>query len=259
MMIRNLRHTRATALLLLVLSSVMLFAGCFPKPTTPIPRLDYGPMDASGHKNLLILLRGIGGDPEDFEEQGLIEEVRSRGLPFDIVVPDAHFGYYKSETLEERLREDVIRPAKEKGYQQIWLAGFSMGGLGSLFYLRSFAEDVDGVILSSPFMGWDTILDEIDSSGGIAHWTPNKESDNWQQLIWTWVQQYQKAPESYPPIYLGFGTSDFITGKGPTLLSAALPKERVFTVPGGHTYKTFKLIWKTHLDRLDQRLKKLPR
>ncbi len=258
-MIQHRRHTRTTTFLLLIISSIFLLSGCFPKPSIPIPRLDYGPMDASENKNLLILLRGIGGKPEDFEKYGLIEEIRSRNLPFDVVVPNAHFGYYKSETLEERLKEDIIDPARAKGYQEIWLAGFSMGGLGSLFYLRSFADDVNGVILSSPFMGWETILKEIDAAGGIQHWTPNKESDNWQQLIWRWVQQYQKAPSSYPPIYLGYGAGDVMTGNGPILLSTALSKERVFTVPGGHTYKTFKKIWKTHMDRLESQFQNLPR
>lgn len=259
-MIQNRLQAKATALFLIFfITSTALFSGCFPRPTIPIPKLQYGAMDASGHKNLLIFLRGIGGNPEDFDKYGLIAEVRSRDLPFDIVVPDAHFGYYKSETLEERLKEDIIEPARRKGYQRIWLAGFSMGGLGSLFYLRNFKEDVDGVILTSPFMGWSAILDQIESAGGIDRWTPKKESDNWQQLIWGWVKQYQQSPEDYPPIYLGFGTDDFITGKGPSLLSAALPNESVFTVPGGHRYKTFRLIWKTHLDRLAIRFKDLPR
>lgn len=252
--------TKAAALFLSVVVGIALpFMGCFSRPAIPIPRLEYGPMDASGNKNLLILLRGLGGRPEDFDKHGLIREVRSRELPFDIVVPDAHFGYYRSETLEERLKEDLIDPARRKGYRQIWLAGFSMGGLGSLFYLRSFKEDVDGVLLISPFMGWDTILDRIDEAGGISRWTPQKKSDNWQHLIWGWVKQYQQSPESYPPVFLGYGRGDTMIGKGPALLSAALPEKRVFTVSGGHTYKTFRRIWRTHLDRLEPLFKALPR
>ncbi|MCG8508653.1 MAG: hypothetical protein MI741_05430, partial [Rhodospirillales bacterium] len=116
-----------------------------------------------------------------------------------------------------------------------------------------------GVLLINPFMGWDAILDQIDKAGGIAQWTPKKHSDNWQHLIWGWVKQYQLSPGSYPPIYLGYGKDDAVTGKGPALLSNALPAEKVFTIPGGHTYRTFKSIWKTHLDRLEHRFKTLPR
>lgn len=233
--------------------------GCFPRAAIPIPVLEYGRMDASENKHLLVLLRGLGGSSEDFHEHGLIQEIRTRRLPFDISVPDAHFGYYRSRTLEQRLKMDVIQPARRKGYRQIWLAGFSMGGLGSLFYLKRYQNDVDGVILVSPFMGWDPILDEIEASGGIHHWTPKRESDNWQHLIWGWVKNYIDAPEAYPPIYLGYGSQDGMTGKGPALLSAALPKERVFAVTGRHDYKTFISIWNAHLDRLEQRFKQLPR
>lgn len=240
-------------------ASLCFTNGCFSRAATPIPVLEYGRMDASENKNLLILLRGLGGGSEDFEKHGLIQEIRSRRLPFDISVPDAHFGYYKSRTLEERLKEDVIQPARQKGYQQIWLAGFSMGGLGSLFYLKFFKEDVDGVILVSPFMGWENMLDEIEASGGIHNWKPKRNSDNWQQLIWEWVKTYIDSPDAYPPIYLGYGTQDGMTGKGPTLLSAAIQKDRVFSIKGRHDYKTFISIWKIHLDKLEQRFKKLPR
>lgn len=254
------RHCTIASLLLFMTAASLIYSnGCFFRPSIPIPVIEYGRMDASEHKNLLILLRGLGGSPEDFEKYGLIQEVRSRGLPFDIVVPDSHFGYYRSRTLEQRLKYDLIEPARRAGYQRIWLAGFSMGGLGSLFYLRSYKDDVDGVMLISPFMGWETILDRIEASGGLENWTPKENTDNWQQLIWAWVKQYCRKPEGYPPIFLGYGTDDTLSGKGPVLLSTALPKERIFTVSGGHTYKIFKLIWKTHLDRLEQRFKTLPR
>lgn len=254
------RHLNsAVSLLVLMTSGIFIFSGCFARPTVPIPMIRYGPTDATENKNLLILLRGLGGNPEDFDKHGLIQEVRSRKIPFDIVVPDAHYGYYRSESLDERLKTDLIDPARKKGYQQIWLAGFSMGGLGSLFYLRNFKEDVDGVLLISPFMGWEAILNGIDAAGGIDAWVPPISSDSWQYLIWSWVKQYEQAPEDYPPIYLGFGRDDWITGKGPSLLSAALPEDRVFAIAGGHTYKTFKLIWKRHLDRLTHRFKELPR
>lgn len=248
-----------STLLCLMAATLCFTTGCFSRAATPIPVLEYGRMDASEHKNLLILLRGLGGSSEDFDKHGLIQQVRARHLPFDISVPDAHFGYYKSRTLEERLREDVIQPARQKGYQQIWLAGFSMGGLGSLFYLKFYKNDVDGVILVSPFMGWESILNRIEASGGIHHWKPKPDSDNWQHLIWGWVKTYTDAPDLYPPIFLGYGTQDGMTGKGPALLSAALQKDRVFTIKGRHDYKTFISIWNEHLDRLEPRFAKLPR
>ena len=253
------RRKKTVGLLCLAASVLVLGSGCFFHTEVPIPTLEYGSMDASQHKNLIILLRGLGGSPEDFYKYGLIQDIRTRELPFDILVPDAHFGYYRSRSLEERLKKDLIQPAYKKGYQKIWLAGFSMGGLGSLFYLKEHKQDIDGVLLISPFMGWSRILDQIDSSGGVRTWIPDEASGDWQQMIWAWVKAYAENPDAYPPIYLGYGKNDGMTGKGPALLSTCLPDNRVFSVAGGHDYKTFKTIWDMHLDRLQGQFGQLPR
>src|SRR5712672_3477612 len=55
----------------------------------------------------------------------------------DIVVADLHFGYYLRQTAIERLREDVILPARTRGYQCISLVGISLGGFGALYYAES--------------------------------------------------------------------------------------------------------------------------
>lgn len=237
---------------LLVLASICSLAACVPAPTVPMASLEYQQHKAKRADNLLILLRGIGASNKAFEERGLIEEVRQRKLPFDIIAPDAHFGYYRSETLEQRLHEDIILPARRLGYQKIWLAGFSMGGLGSLFYLRAHSDLIDGVILICPFLGWGGIIDEIEEAGGLAAWTAvTDESNDWQRFLWSWLKHYSTQIESFPPVYLGFGADDFIAGQGPALLAKSLPDESVFSVPGGHTYATFKKVFTTHLDNLN--------
>ena len=245
-----------------ILLTVLLFAlwltlsACTAK--IPIPVLEYGKMDASVHQNLLILLRGRGGSHQDFEKYGIIDEVRKRNLPFDIVAPDAHFGYYMSESLHKRLKADIIDPARKKGYKNIWLAGFSMGGLGSLFYLANYpGDDIDGVILCSPFVGGRNIHNKIEDQGGIENWSI-PDNDNWQYRLWGWIKDYQLHPSDYPPIFLGYSRQDSITGNGPALLATALDPQHVFVVTGGHDYPTFQTLWRTHMDRLEDRLKNLP-
>jgi len=240
------------ALLLLAVASFSV--ACVPKAQVPVPVLEYGQTDASGHTDLLIFLRGIGGSHTDFERFGLIDQVKERNLPVDIVVPNAHYGYYKSESVVDRIKEDIIEPAKQRGYERFWLAGFSMGGLGSLFYIREYPEDIEAVMLVSPFMGWGTIRREIEAAGGIRNWDADSSAiDNWQILIWTFVQDYVTAPDSYPPVYLGYGTTDGVAKNGPSLLADALLDQRVFTMQGGHNYPTFKVLWSKHLDRLESR------
>lgn len=240
------------ALLLLAIASMSI--ACVPKAQIPVPVLEYGQTEDSGHTDLLIFLRGIGGSHTDFERFGLIDQVRERNLPVDIVVPNAHYGYYKSESVVDRIKEDIIEPAKQRGYERFWLAGFSMGGLGSLFYIREYPEDIEAVMLVSPFMGWGTIRREIDAAGGIRNWDADSSAiDNWQILIWTFVQDYVAAPDNYPPVYMGYGTTDGVAKNGPSLLADALLNQRVFSMPGGHNYTTFQALWSKHLDRLESR------
>ena len=245
------RHLFVSSLLLVI---SMLSAACVPKAQIPLPILEYGQTEITGHRDLLIFMRGIGGSHTDFERFGLIDQLRERNLPVDIIVPNAHYGYYKTESVVDRIKKDIIEPAKQRGYERFWLAGFSMGGLGSLFYIREYPQDIEAVMLVSPFMGWGTIRREIVSAGGINYWdADNSAIDNWQILVWTFIQDYLGAPDNYPPVYLGYGTRDGVAKNGPELLAAALPQERIFTLPGSHNYPTFKALWSKHLDRLEKR------
>ncbi len=238
---------------------LLVLSACVPKAEIPMPLKEYGQIESSGNTCLLILLRGIGGKYTDFEKYGLIDEVRVRNLPIDMIVPDAHYGYYKNETIALRLKQDIVDPARARGYRQIWLAGFSMGGLGGLFYIRDYPEDIDGVILVSPFMGWGSIRKEIQKAGGIRSWPPEKSKiDDWQFLIWSFVHRYTSNPENYPPLYLGYGKNDSVAGQGSELLSAALNQDHVFALAGDHDYPTFQAIWNEHLNRLEKQLKSEP-
>lgn len=241
------------ALLLSLLVGLPLLAGCLaPAPTAPLPLLTYGSMDARQNPHLLVLLRGFGAGYEVFETEGIIAEIRRRRLPFDVVVPDAHFGYYQAQTIEERLHEDIIVPYRQRGYRQIWLAGFSMGGMGSLFHLKYYPRDVDGVLLTSPFLGWGGLAEEIRGAGGVAAWQGVSESEaEWERLLWSWIKRYSEQRDAYPPVYLGYGSGDLIAADGPALLATVLPAERVFAVPGNHTIATFKRIFSRHLDLLE--------
>ena len=81
-----------------------------------------------GHPELIVFLPGIGDVLEDFELNGFADAVRESSTPADLVVADVHFGYYARASVLERLREDVIEPAKSC-YTTISLAGISLGGL----------------------------------------------------------------------------------------------------------------------------------
>jgi len=113
------------ALLRAAAAMISLFSG-FGKGHKPLETLYYTAKPI-GNRHLIVFLRGLGGTSrclwaphKCFEAEGFVESVQKRRLPFDMVAPDTHFGYYKDRTLVERLTEDVIRPAKAKGYEKMW-------------------------------------------------------------------------------------------------------------------------------------------
>ncbi len=228
--------------------SVLLLSGCAHFASQPMDVLSYVGHSTS-HKNLFVFVRGLGGSNRSFAEEGMVEATWQRGIDFDMVAPNSHFAYYSERTLIERLRQDVILPAKNKGYTKIWLVGPSMGGLGSLLYVREYPEDIDGIYLISPFLGDDEIIDEINDQGGLGHWKPGDYSpdEDWQRMLWHWIKADVER-QNTPPIYLGYGNDDMY-GKAQRLLVTALPESHISRLDGGHDYETFKALWLKFLER----------
>jgi len=222
----------------------LLLGGCFGPARAPIPRLDYrNPSVADRNTNLMILLRGIWGGPEVFAEQGIVEDIFQQRLPFDLVAPDAHFGYYRNETLSRRLQEDIILPAKQQGYEQIWLVGVSMGGLGALIHAGESPAQIDGILLINPFLGWGDVAEEISAAGGLENWQAGEfSSSDWERYLWHGIQQLVVGKKKSLSIYLGSGEGDYFRAEQ-EVLAAALPPERSLSLPGGHDYATMKMLW----------------
>lgn len=231
-----------------MLGSVLLFSGCAHFAKQPLEILHYIG-DTNSHENLFVFVRGLGGSHRSFEKQGMVKATWQRDIDFDMVAPNSHFAYYSERTLIERLRKDVILPAKKKGYENIWLVGTSMGGLGSLLYVREHPEDINGVYLMSPFLGYDTIINEIKAQSGLQNWQPGNYSadEDWQRMLWHWIK-VEVAEQSTLPIYLGFGHEDTYV-EAQKLLTTALPPDRITRLEGGHDYATFKALWLSFLER----------
>ncbi len=232
---------------LLTLLICSLLFGC--STNAPLTSLSYRAANDSEQKNMIIFLRGRGGSHEDFYREGFVEEIQIRQLPYDMVAPNSHFGYYFGETLVPRLKADIIEPAKARGYDTFWLVGASMGGLGALMYARQFPEDVAGIYVISPFLGYDAIIDEISGAGGLYQWNPGEydPTDDWQRMLWHWLKQCAEGKKPMPELYLGFGTEDSYANTH-DLLTDILPSDHVFTTKGGHTPETMKEVWTIFLN-----------
>ncbi len=238
---------------------------CYPAPKAHLDVFLYDSPEGQ-QKHLFVFLPGNGDSPQTFWKKGLVQAVRARKLPVDVIAVDAHIGYYMQGTIFERLKQDVIEPAKARGYRRIWLVGNSLGGYGSISYARLHPEDITGVILLGPFLGDRKIIQEIRESGGLAAWEPGElpqnGKENWEKQLWKWLKDGSQQKdfwlwvrdcdeESSCParIYLGYGKRDRFA-PGQKLLAESLPVQDVIVIDGGHNWSTWKQLWEMILDKL---------
>jgi pimeloyl-ACP methyl ester carboxylesterase len=233
-----------------LVASAAFAAGCaslLPAPTPMRSRADrLDPKKPA--RCLLLLLPGVGDDDTDFANHGFIADLRKRNLSIDTISANATAGYYARRTAIDRLDADVLGPNKA-GYEQVWVAGISMGGLGSVLLARRHGLELTGVILIAPFLG-EEIVDEIQRVGGLAKWNGTSGINDFQRDTWLWLKAASERPGSAPPIYLLSGDQDkFYVGH--RLLGATLPPERRFRTRGDHDWGPWRVLWNDFLDHSD--------
>ncbi len=234
---------------LLLILFCLLLSSCSYFANKPLETLVYKHDNSVPPKNLFIFMRGLGGSHRSFADAGMTEAVKMREIPFDIIAPNAHFAYYSERTLIERLHEDVVLPATLQGYTNIWLIGVSMGGLGSMLYLKERPEHIDGIFLVVPFLGYDEIIDDILAAGGVRSWQPGNydPDDDWERMFWHWIKE-EVTDRPTVPVFLGYGRSDEYV-EGQRLFATVIPGNRVIAVDGGHDIATITSLWDIFLDR----------
>lgn len=233
---------RVAAALLLALA----LAGCATRPTTvPLRTIAEASTCPVRPDTLLVLLPGSYSLPEEFQREGFGRVVREAGLAADVLLVDAHTGYYQDRSIIDRLEADVVRPARERGYRRVWMAGISLGAVGAMLYADEHPQGLDGVVLIAPFLGprLGTVLD-IENAGSLARWqapgrVPDEELD---RRLWRWLkdQTESKAPLE---IFQGYGADDRFVYTN-RLFSRSLPASRVFTAPGGHDWPAWNDVWR---------------
>lgn len=231
-----------------VLSSAAL-ASCarWRTPTVPLRTLATEPICGTRADTLLVMLPGRDSPPEEFRREGLVQAVAQSGLAADVLLVDAHMGYYRDRSIVERLQDDVLAPARAQGYRRIWLAGISLGGLGALLAAQMGGE-VDGLLLIAPYLGEQPLLREIRAAGGLMHWQGAGDSAaDPARPLWEWLQQAARvADRPGIPVLLGYGLDDRFADAH-ALLAAALSPDRVFTAEGGHDWPAWRTVWRRML------------
>jgi len=252
--------TKRLCLAALGVGAALLLAGCggVRKSTVPLATVLETQRCTRQADTLLVMLPGVHSTPDEFEREGFVEAVRENRLAVDVMLVDAHLGYYNDRTVLERLEADVIAPARRQGYRQIWIVGISLGGFGGLLYAQTHPGELAGVVAIAPYLGERTLSTDIANAGGLAKWngpldsgaaiprTPNETQ------LWQWLRGYAGYTQTAgprPPLYLGYGLDDRFAFSH-RLLAGVLPAERVVTTEGGHDWPEWRRLWQRMLPTL---------
>ena len=194
---------------------------------------------------LIVFLPGAYDTPQDFIDQGFVSAVRRQKIHADVQLVDAHMGYYTGQQILQRLENEVIGPARAKGYTRIWFVGISLGGYGTMLYAMNHPQVVDGFFIMAPYMGPRDIPSQIQKQGGLRNWS-SEVLDNADVDLWRWLQGYGTGKTGLPQAYLGYGASDrFAQPNG--VLAGVLPAGNTFVTPGGHDWPVWQKLFSSFL------------
>lgn len=224
----------------LILGCLLSACGHASKPTGPIPVKTLSAPQPSAERPLVIVLPGRSDDLDDLGQVGIAAAVQRAWPEADVLLAGATLGYYQYSNIAVSLHEQVIAPARQRGYKEIWLAGASMGGMGALLYERSYPHDVTGLVLMAPYMGDPALTQAVADAGGPAAWDPGPvpaqvAPDNYQRELWRVVKSWNGDPAEGARIWLVCGDEDrFIAAA--RLMASVLPAGHFIQSHGGHAW-----------------------
>ncbi|WP_427915087.1 hypothetical protein ACPWT1_09290 [Ramlibacter sp. MMS24-I3-19] len=223
-----------------LLLCVGILSGCvqFGDPSKPIPTsLAHAPTKP---RRLVVVLPGRADDVGDLQKSGIAQAVQSAWPDADVVLTGLGLGYYLQGRAEQRLHDEVIMPARGRGYAQVWLVGASLGGMGAVLYDRAYPNDVDGMVLLAPYLGDKKTQDEVAAAGSLSAWQPPPPAkiitpDNFQQEVWRHLHGWSRQPAATRNVWLAYGKDDEFSAAMP-LLAPILPSGHVLLRDGGHDW-----------------------
>jgi hypothetical protein len=101
----------------LISTLVCMLSACAADMQVPMPTAAY-PGATEPARALVVMMPGAGDRVGTYDEHGFVEAMRDSGMAVDMLEVDAHYGYYKSRTLLERMEQDVLAPNRGK-YEEI--------------------------------------------------------------------------------------------------------------------------------------------
>lgn len=214
----------------LLLLSLGMMVGCFPRgdPSRPIPTALVAASEKA--RRLVVVLPGRADDLDDLRASGMAQAVQSAWPDADVVLTGLALGFYLEGRAEQRLQDEVIAPARARGYAQIWLVGASLGGMGALLHHRRYPGGVDGMVLLAPYLGESAA----------------------QGLLLEHLDGLRRDPARAANLWLAYGKSDRLRSSMP-LLEPLLPPGQVLVRDGGHDWEFWSPATGELLRRADAR------
>lgn len=251
---------------LVVLAATVALAACMSmgNPRKPIATILVPATEPGSERLLMVVLPGMGSDAQALKDHHVDEVIHKSWPQIDVLLTSATFAYYTHKVLVQRLEGDVLVPARQQGYRQIWLAGASVGAMGAILYEREYPNAVTGVVLFAPWMGTDEMLGEIQKAGGIGAWDPGPAEllsrANYQHEMWRVVKGWSDDPARASRVWLVCGEQDPLL-EASRLVAPAFAKSHYLEVAGGHTWDAWlnsvgQVIAeiRTHANAADQRV-----
>jgi pimeloyl-ACP methyl ester carboxylesterase len=235
---------------LLHLLAALLLAACSTggDVTRPIPTR-FIPAAQPAHR-LVVMLPGRGDDADSLARRGTAQIIHSQWPDADVVLAGLTMPFYRQGRAVQRLHDEILAPARARHYDQVWLAGISLGGLGALMYDRAYPGQIDGMLLISPYLGDRPLYREIQAAGGLDRWRPGPEQaftpETYQRELWRYIQRWSDRSGRTRAVWLAYGDKERFRDRI-DLLAAQLPAGHVFRLPGHHNWTLWQLALRTLL------------
>lgn len=225
-----------------LLFAMACLASCGPRgnPSIAVPTA-FVPAPHTAQR-LVVVLPGRGDDLKALARSGIADAIQGAWPDADVVLTELAMGYYRAGVAPKRLHEDVIAPARARGYREVWLLGASLGGMGVLLYDRAYPGELDGLVLLAPYLGGRPIQDEITAAGGLVQWNAGPvqalDADTVQRELWRHMQGWSLDPAKASRVWLAYGDTDRLRHAMP-LITPSLDSRHVLVRNGGHAWSVW--------------------
>lgn len=246
---------------LLALLATLLLAACSAGGdiTRPIPKL-FVPAARPAHR-LVVVLPGRGDSLNSLAGSGIAQLIHRQWPDADVILTGLTMPFYLQGRATERLHDEVLVPAEARHYDQVWLAGISLGGMGALLYERAYPDAIDGMLLLSPYLGDRPIYRQIMAAGGLAKWQPGPAQplgpDTFQRELWRSIRRWSTHPVRTHSIWVAYGAQEPFADRI-RLLGSQLPADHVFELPGHHDWDLWTPAAQTLLEHARLPARKAP-